>query len=335
MDDVGKSHFVLEVEDLSHRISILRNTITSLYQSLDLKQTEIVKNNNIIEDAKNVLSNSENALAAKTATEEELVAQPELAIEQIENLRVQLTMLGRAESNLTWTRPERMDTSTALVPYTNNDEVVDTLQLWQSVFENTLQKYHNLSSLIASQKSKEIALKIWENHLDQVSSSLSTPLSESYNEIGEQISVGVLHRTLLMQNQQQLMVREPSEEAQLVQKLTTRNQELLDQIDNRNQVLTNRQMLWEGFTLDQDKLASWLREMEKEKQSLNLKHVALLRLPKLLSKIKQLLDRTPQGENLLRQLVSAQSKLQSNFNPSIMSSVRSEIHSFQVRKIQT
>ena len=153
--------------------------------------------------------------------------------------------------------------------------------------------------------------------------------------VAVQMSVGVLHRTLLMQNQQQLMVRQPSEEAYLVQNLTTRNQLLLDQIDNRNQVLTNRQLMWEGFTLDQDKLASWLREMEKEKQSLNLKHVALLRLPKLLSKIKQLLDRTPQGETLLKQLVSAQSNLQSNFNPSIISSVRSEIHSFQVRNIQT
>ena len=330
MDDVGKSHFVLEVEDLSHRISILRNTITSLYQSLELKQTEIVKNNNIIEDAKNVLSDSENALVARSATAEELATQPEIAIEQIENLRLQLTMLGRAESNLSWMGPERVDSSTALVPYTNNDEVVDTLQLWQNVFEDTLQKYHNLSSLIASQKSKEIALKIWENHLDQVSSALSTPLSESYNEIGEQISVGVVHRGLLMHNQQQLMVRQPSEEAPLIQNLTTRNQELLDQIDNRNQVLTNRQLLWEGFTLDQDKLASWLREMEKEKQSLNLKHVALLRLPKLLAKIKQLLARTPPGEGLLKQLVTVQSKLQSNFNPSIMSSVRTEIHSFQV-----
>ena len=330
MDDVGKSHFVLEVEDLSHRISILRNTITSLYQSLELKQTEIVKNNNIIEDAKNVLSDSENALVARSATAEELAAQPELAIEQIENLRLQLTMLGRTESNLTWMGPERVDSSTALVPYTNNDEVVDTLQLWQNVFEDTLQKYHNLSSLIASQKSKEIALKIWENHLDQVSSALSTPLSESYNEIGEQISVGVVHRGLLMHNQQQLMVRQPSEEAPLIQNLTTRNQELLDQIDNRNQVLTNRQLLWEGFTLDQDKVASWLREMEKEKQSLNLKHVALLRLPKLLAKIKQLLARTPQGESLLKQLVTVQTKLQSNFNPAIMSSVRTEIHRFQV-----
>ena len=330
MDDVGKSHFVLEVEDLSHRISILRNTITSLYQSLELKQTEIVKNNNIIEDAKNVLSDSENALVTRSATAQELAAKPQLAIEQIENLRLQLTMLGRTESNLTWMGPERVDSSTALVPYTNNDEVVDTLQLWQNVFEDTLQKYHNLSSLLASQKSKEIALKIWENHLDQVSSALSTPLSESYNEIGEQISVGVVHRGLLMHNQQQLMVRQPSEEAPLIQNLTTRNQELLDQIDNRNQVLTNRQLLWEGFTLDQDKLASWLREMEKEKQSLNLKHVALLRLPKLLAKIKQLLARTPQGEGLLKQLVTVQSKLQSNFNPSIMSSVRTEIHSFQV-----
>ena len=330
MDDVGKSHFVLEVEDLSHRISILRNTITSLYQSLELKQTEIVKNNNIIEDAKNVLSDSENALVTRSATAQELAAKPQLAIEQIENLRLQLTMLGRTESNLTWMGPERVDSSTALVPYTNNDEVVDTLQLWQNVFEDTLQKYHNLSSLLASQKSKEIALKIWENHLDQVSSALSTPLSESYNEIGEQISIGVVHRGLLMHNQQQLMVRQPSEEAPLIQNLTTRNQELLDQIDNRNQVLTNRQLLWEGFTLDQDKLASWLREMEKEKQSLNLKHVALLRLPKLLAKIKQLLARTPQGESLLKQLVTVQTKLQSNFNPAIMSSVRTEIHSFQV-----
>merc|ERR1712045_58256 len=80
-----------------------------------------------------------------------------------------------------------------------------------------------------------------------------------------------------------------------------------------------------------NKLTSWIREMEKEKQMLNLKHVALIRLPKLLRKIQSLLEKIPTGEKLFKQLSSVQSDLKTSFNSSVLHSVKSELHSCQER----
>ena len=56
MDEGGRSHFVVEVEDLGHRISILRETIMNLHQTLEeTKSAEISNNNNVLENARHVL----------------------------------------------------------------------------------------------------------------------------------------------------------------------------------------------------------------------------------------------------------------------------------------
>ena len=330
MDEGGRSHFAVEVEDLGHRISVLRDTIMNIHKSLESKNSEISNNNNVIENASNVLHETENFLIERPPSDEELISNQELAYQQISKLKSQLTSLSKVESNLTGLKPVAIDTCTSLVPYQNR-EIVSTLQIWQNVFEDTLGRYHKLSSLLASQHAKEMALKVWENQIDQVSSNLSTPPSSSYKEIGEQICLGDIHRTLLMHNQQQLMVRQPSEYAGAVKDLTKRNQNILEKINNRNEVLRNRQILWDTYTLDLDKLTAWLRDMEREKQMLNLKHVAQIRLPKILRKIQTLLEKIPSGEKLYKKLVSLQYDLKINFSSSVQHSVKSELHNCQVK----
>ena len=333
MDDGGRSHFVLEVDELSHRILILRDTITNLQQTLESRQTEITNNNQLVQDAKETMSQTEHMLAVKQFTDEDISLNPDLALDHISNIKSQLISLTRTEANLTGIKPEVMESCTAIVPFTQSDEIVNTLQVWQKVFQDTLSKYHKMTSSLAFQQSKDAALKVWQNQVDQVASNLSTQPSESYQEIGEQISLGVLHRTLLIHNQQQLMVRQPSEHAHAVKNLAAKNKELLAQIDNKNIVLRNRQLLLDNFSLDQDKLAAWLRDMEREKQLLNLKYIAVKRLPSILKKIQQLLDKLPKGEKLYKQLVLVQSNLKSHFNSSVMSSTRSEVHCLQVNMI--
>ena len=41
MDEAGRSHFAVEVEDLDHRISTLRDSITSLHQTFNTRKTDI------------------------------------------------------------------------------------------------------------------------------------------------------------------------------------------------------------------------------------------------------------------------------------------------------
>ena len=333
MDEGGRSHFIVEVEDLGHRISILREAIMNLHLTLETKSAEITNNNNVLENARHVLHDTENTLITRSPSDEELISNPELAYQQIISLKTQLTSLSKVESNLTGMKPETIDPCTSLVPYNQSSEIVSTLQIWQNVFEDALGRYHRLSSLLASLHAKEMALKVWENQMDQAASSLNTPLSSSFEEIGEQMSLGDIHRTLLVHNQQQLMVRQPSPHAGAVQELTKKNQNILAKIDNRNGILRKRQILWDTYSLDLNKLTAWIRDMEREKQMLNLKHVALIRLPKLLRKIQTLLEKIPAGEKLYKQLISVQSDLKTSFNSSVLHSVKSELHSCQVKII--
>ena len=90
MDDGGRSHFVLEVEELSHRILILRDTITNLQQTLETRQTEITNNNQLVQDAKETMSQTEHMLAVKHFTDEDITLNPDLALDHISNIKSQL-----------------------------------------------------------------------------------------------------------------------------------------------------------------------------------------------------------------------------------------------------
>ena len=45
MDEAGRSHFAVEVEDLDHRISTLRDSITSLHQTFNARKTDMEERN--------------------------------------------------------------------------------------------------------------------------------------------------------------------------------------------------------------------------------------------------------------------------------------------------
>merc|ERR1719323_1812168 len=122
---------------------------------------------------------------------------------------------------------------------------------WQSVFEESLGQYHSLLAHIAQHQDRLTALRVWEDNMNTASSNLSTQLSESYHEISQQIGLGLLHRTLLINNQQHLLLRNISDDH-------------ITNLTHRNQVLSNRQMLWNKVTVDHQILAAWIRDMERE-----------------------------------------------------------------------
>merc|ERR1712142_1047656 len=202
MDEGGRSHFVVEVDDLTHRIVTLRDTITGLHQTLNNRQNDINKTNGAVKEVQNVIDDVKNALAITTPAEIITSLPPEDAVDQLTALRGQLLKLGKAESHISVLRPDATSSCTALVPYNNtNDSIVNILQLWQTVFEDTLSRYHRMSAMLASQHAKDATLRVWETHLDQVAANLSAPPSASYTEIAEQMRMASLHRNLLTQSQ--------------------------------------------------------------------------------------------------------------------------------------
>ena len=329
MEEAGRSHFAVEVEDLSHRISTLRETITSLHQTFLLRETERQQRSLAVSNSELVISEIETAVLARSDSAMSL--SPQVCLDEIAMLRSQLLKLGKAECQLRSRGPEDVTSSTALVAVKEDDGMVRTLQVWQSVFQETLAQYNRLSALLASQQASELALTVWESHLDQVTEGLASPASDSYLAIAEQMRVVALHRSLLLQSHQQLVTRQPAQPSDLLQRLSKRSKEVLDQLDERDSLLRSRQAMWDNFSLDQDKFHAWLREMEREKQLLNLKHVALTRLQIVLGKIQQLLDKIPTGEKLLAQLSAEQRDLKSHFSPASLAPVLTELHSYKER----
>ena len=332
MDEAGRSHFAVEVEELDHRISTLRDSITSLHQTFNTRKTDIEQRNLAVEKSKEVISEVETALVTRTHSDPEISLNPELCLAEITAVRSQLLKLGKVESQLSERRPERLSCSTALVAVRQDETLVTTLQVWQDVFQDTLARYNRLSALLASQQAKDLALRVWESHLDQVSESLSVAPSTSYMAIAEQMRIISMHRNLLLQSQQ-LLLRQSSasQSSEAVSRLARRNQEVLGKLEERNVLLRDRQTRWDKFSVESDKLQAWVREMEREKQLLNLKHLALKRVPIVLTKIQQLLEKVPTGEKLFKQLAGQQAELKSHYDSSSLAWVRVEVHGLQER----
>ena len=331
MEDGARSQFVVEVNQLSHRLAVLKQSIVNIQESVNKQMVKSEENRAAIAATDSVISQSETALMLTPSQKDWSLQTPDQAEEQISSLRNQLISLSSVESRLTSCTGEIRDVSVPLVTDdTSSSELTRAMNQWQSVFEESLGQYHSLLAHIAQHQDRLTALRVWEDNMNTASSNLSTQLSESYHEISQQIGLGLLHRTLLINNQQHLLLRNISDDH--ITNLTKRNQEILDQIDNRNLVLSNRQMLWNKVTVDHQRLAAWIRDMEREKQLLNLKHVSLHLIMSLLVKIEKMLEKVPQGERLLQQLLILQPELSSQFSPSVLTSLRSEFHNYQVNQ---
>merc|ERR1719209_2162191 len=66
MDEGGRSHFVVEVDDLTHRIVTLRDTITGLHQTLNNRQNDINKSNLAVEQTQTILDDVKQSLMIST-----------------------------------------------------------------------------------------------------------------------------------------------------------------------------------------------------------------------------------------------------------------------------
>ena len=325
MDEGGRAHFVVEVEELTHRIVGLRESLLSLQAGLMAREEEQARVAKAVEDAKQVVEESSTALLAASPAEVLAELGAEERVEQLSGLRDQLLRLSQAECHLA-NLPPPSPASTALVPSQNSGErVAATLHLWQRVFEDTLARYHRLSSSLVGE---DMALEVWRSQLEAVNKKPKHVPALTYSQVGETMREVALQRSLLAQSQQ-LMLRMPGPE---VAQLTEQSSEALDLLESWSKQLRSRQAAWDQHAIKAEHLAAWLREMEKEKAKLNLKHVALRRVGKVLKRIEELLERVPAGEQMLKDVAGGQASLAADsFHPTALSSFRVQLHSIQER----
>lgn len=238
---------------------------------------------------------------------------------QLLTLRTHLLSLGRTEGQLRDLRDKASDVSTtsALTTTTTTTteySIVEVLQLWQRIFQETFQQYHRLSTRLVHSQDSASALKLWQQYLHHVQSFLSSAIPEDYASLTEHRHLCEVHQNLLTSQQQVLASKTDEEEAAATSSqrhhhsidpvvrdeynaLSRLHDETLGRIVDRHGEIEKRLSAWDRYRTDQANLLAWLHDKEKERTRMQLRYIHLKRVPKLCQRIERLLEQIPQGED--------------------------------------
>lgn len=114
--------------------------------------------------------------------------------------------------------------------------------------------------------------------------------------------------------------------------LTNQHNETLSRIMERHAQVKGRILTWDRYRTDQTTLLAWLRDMEKERYKLQLHYVHLQVVPKVLTLIKGLLDKIPDGLAQLDNLKQQQQQLLEFSDRTLATSIQME-HAASTQRI--
>lgn len=251
--------------------------------------------------------------------------------EQLTVLRNHLLALTRTEPQLQSIKDRALDVSV------KEPSVVEVVQLWQRVFQETFQQYHRLSTRLIRSQDVIAALKLWEEYLTYVQDFLSSGMPGDYNGLSEHRNLCEVHRKLLPEQQNLILTVRLGEDrdrsiAEQFNALTNLHNETLARILERHAAVRDRISAWDRYRLDQGKLLTWLKEVERERQRMHLQFIHLRRLDKILQRIQALLDKMSVGEIQIESLQEQQEYLLTNCDEALAVSIRME-HAANAQRI--
>lgn len=220
---------------------------------------------------------------------------------------------------------------------TEDTTVVEVLQLWQRLFRDTFQQYHRLSTRLVRSEDVSAALHLWHEYLINVQEFLSNDVPGDYNGLSEHRNICEVHKNLLT-DQQHLILSIRAEKgrdllvAEKFNELTNIHNETLLKIMDRHGSVRNRLDLWDKYRKDQNKLLTWLKDIERERSRLQLRFIHLRRLDKIINKIDMLLDKLPIGEIQIDSLSQQQKILLADCEEALAISIRME-HAANTQRI--
>lgn len=243
-------------------------------------------------------------------------------------LRDHLLSLSKAEGQI-----EKIKDKTLEISQTTKTEtsIIEILELWQQVFRETFQQYHRLSTRLVKNEDSAAALKLWQEYLVYVQQFLAGTIPDDYHSLSEHQHLCQLHQNLLTTQQnvlkpldnKQSCVIEMSVMEQF-NSLTNLHNETLSRIMERHNEVQMRLNAWDKYRQDQSKLLLWLKDLEKERERLQLRYIHIRRVPKVLSRINSLLSKVPQGEEKAVQLQKQQNHLLQFCEETLATSIRME-----------
>lgn len=244
---------------------------------------------------------------------------------QLTIVRSHLLALGKTEGQLKELREKSGETSSTATEYS----IVEVLQLWQKIFQDTFHQYHRLSSRLVQSQDNASALKLWHEYLQHVQSFLSSTIPQDYSSLTEHRHLCNVHQNLLVG--QKSVLESKSEKSNVdpnileqFNSLTNLHNETLSRIMDRHKEIEMRLSSWNKYRKDQAQLLEWLKEKERERSRLQLKYIHLRRVPKVLHRIERIIEQMPQGENEAESLRKQQSNFLHFCDDAIATSIRME-----------
>lgn len=251
--------------------------------------------------------------------------------EQLTVLRNHLLALTRTEPQLQSIKDRALEVSV------QGPSVVEVVQLWQRVFQETFQQYHRLSTRLIRSQDVIAALKLWEEYLTHVQDFLSGGVPGDYNGLSEYRNICEVHRELLPEQQNLILTVRQEEDrdrsvAEQFNALTNLHNETLARILERHATVRDRILAWEKYRQAQGKFLMWLKAVERDKQRMHLQFIHLKRLNKILQRIQMLLDKLPLGQIQIESLQEQQEYLLPDCDEGLAVSIRME-HAANVQRI--
>lgn len=228
----------------------------------------------------------------------------EIVEDKLIALRDNLIALGKSEADIAPAKAELPDIDRDV---SDEHSIVRILELWQAMFRDTFLHYHRLSTALVRSGDAATALKLWHEYLIDLQSFLSGSVPADYDNLTENRRLCRVHKNLLTSQRSVLMnENRDTKNKDLADKfdtLTNLHNETLARIVERHDEVCTRIASWDDYREVYTELLRWLKEMEREKEKLQLRYVHIKRVNKILAKIQNLADKVPEGKKQTEKLL--------------------------------
>lgn len=249
----------------------------------------------------------------------------EIVEDKLIALRDNLIALGKSEADIAPAKAELPDIDRDV---SDEHSIVRILELWQAMFRDTFLHYHRLSTALVRSGDATTALRLWNEYLLDLQSFLSGSVPADYENLTEHRRLCRVHRNLLA-SQRSVLMNENKETknrdlADKFDTLTNLHNETLARIVERHDEVCTRIAAWDEYREIHTELLRWLKEIEREKEKLQLRYVHIKRIHKVLARIQNLTDKLPEGRKMTEKLLSNLKKVLEFTEDTYGASVRME-----------
>jgi nesprin-1 len=319
-DFVGPDASVQIVSDISE----LDNQLKEIVKSVESSKKSSTNNDSLqrvrkhtVAETQRLINNVTEELRQQSKPKDKTSNEEQLSI-----LRSHILNIGLIENNL---REQKESTK---MSSDENSSIVDTLNLLQKLFRDTIGEYNKLSSRLVNSSDNRAIYKIWHDYLSHVKTFITSPIPSDYNVLKEHLQLCKIHQSLLLNQRNALMHKMSIDGDELGSAdFKQKHDDILAKLLALQTEIESRLHTWEKYRKRQLNLLETIDDIEREKSLLQLQQIYLKSLPKTKSQIEEILGKVAETEKEVLAVKADQGNLLNFIEDVTSSSLRLELSS--------